>query len=128
MRRDRRISLRKDLESLIVEELTLCSSYEIVAARGELQAASIENFVIRFAREDLLSPEHRSSLNLSFLVGEPVALYLPQMNLDLDGTITHIRHLGRGQFDFVISYSEGVPEYWRESLVTLLPAPGEIKN
>lgn len=50
------------------------------------------------------------------------------MNLDLDGTVNRTLHKGRGNFEIAIEFSRDVPEYWRECLIDLLPAPGEMED
>jgi hypothetical protein len=60
------------------------------------------------------------------LVNQRVVLFLPQMNLDLDGTVMRTKHIGKGQFELGIKFSDDVPEYWRECLIDLLPRPGEL--
>jgi hypothetical protein len=88
--------------------------------------ASKTGFLMKVDRAQLLPAEYRDNLDMGSLVGHQVVMYLPQMNLDLDGTVTRANHVGRGQFEVAVTFSADVPEYWRDCLVELLPAPGEI--
>ena len=77
-------------------------------------------------RDDLQQSKHKSNLTLAELEGANVGMFLPQMNLDLDGVIKRTRHTGQGFFEVYIEFSKDVPEYWRECLMELLPVPGEM--
>jgi hypothetical protein len=74
----------------------------------------------------LVPKDLRDNLTMDCQVGHQVEMYLPQMNLDLDGTITRATHVGKGNFEVAVTFSSEVPEYWRDCLVDLLPSPGEI--
>ena len=55
-------------------------------------------------------------------------MFLPQLNLDLDGTIIRTKHIGKGVFEVALTFAPDTPHFWRECLVELLPAPGEVKE
>ena len=84
--------------------------------------------MIQIERKDLLPTDLKSNLSLDSLIGQQVVLFLPQMNLDLDGTVNRTAHKGKGCFEIAIEFSRDVPEYWRECLIDLLPAPGEMED
>jgi glycine cleavage system aminomethyltransferase T len=48
------------------------------------------------------------------------------MNIEISGRIARTKLLGKQGFEIGIDYAEDAPEYWRECLVDLLPAPGEF--
>ncbi len=126
MKAERRIATRKSVDLIHVNELTSLSSYSVIASEGVIVDASQSGFLLSVERKSLLPKEYKENLTLANLVGHQVVMYLPQMNLDLDGTITRADHVGRGRFEIAITFSPEVPEYWRGCLVDLLPAPGEI--
>lgn len=126
MKSERRLRARKVVDQIIANELTSLSNYNVIAHAGNIVDASPNGFLLQVDRKDLLSKDLRESLSLDSLVGHHVVMFLPQMNLDLDGTILRTAHKGKGIFDIVITFSNDVPEYWRDCLVDLLPAPGEI--
>jgi hypothetical protein len=127
LKADRRIAARKVVDFIHVAELTSLSSYSVIAREGVIVDASQSGFLLRIERAQLIPKEYRENLSLSKLVNHQVVMYLPQMNLDLDGTITRAEHVGKGRFEIACSFSADVPEYWRDCLVELLPAPGEIR-
>ena len=126
MKAERRVAARKTVDLIHVHELTSLSSYSVIAREGVIVDASHSGFLLSIERSQLIPKEYRENLSLTKLVGHQVVMYLPQMNLDLDGTITRADHVGKGKFEIAITFSPEVPEYWRECLVDLLPAPGEI--
>jgi hypothetical protein len=128
MKAERRHSARKVVDTIHVAELTSLSSYSVIAREGVIVDASNTGFLVKVDRTALVPKEYRENLNMTNLVGHQVVMYLPQMNLDLDGTITRADHVGKGRFEIAVTFSADVPEYWRGCLVELLPAPGEIQD
>jgi hypothetical protein len=128
MKAERRIAARKVVDFIHVAELTSLSSYSVIAREGVIVDASQSGFLLKVERSQLLPKELRENLTMESLVGHQVVMYLPQMNLDLDGTVTRASHVGKGRFEIAVTFSADVPEYWRDCLVDLLPAPGEIQT
>ncbi len=125
---ERRIADRKVVDKITVAEVTSLSNYQVIAKEGNIVDASITGFLLSLDRKDILPKELRDHLTLDQLLGQQVVMFLPQMNLDLDGSITRTLHKGGGKFEIAVEFSDEVPEYWRECLIDLLPAPGEIKE
>jgi len=123
---DRRVAARKVVDFIHVNELTSLSSYSVIAHEAVIIDASQSGFMLSIERTQLVPKEYRDNLSLDNLVGHQVVMYLPQMNLDLDGTVIRSEHVGKGQFKLAITFSNDIPEYWRDCLVELMPAPGEI--
>jgi len=128
MKAERRIATRKVVDSIHVAELTSLSSYLVIAHEGAIIDASPSGFMLKVERKHLVPKDLRENLSMTHLVGHQVVMYLPQMNLDLDGTITRATHVGKGGFEIAVTFSDDVPEYWRDCLVDLLPGPGEIEE
>ncbi len=126
MKAERRIATRKVVDFIHVAELTSMSNYSVIAREGVIVDASQSGFLVTVDRTQLVPKDFRENLDLKSLVGHQVVMFLPQMNLDLDGTITRATHVGKGRFEIAVTFSPDVPEYWRDCLVDLLPAPGEI--
>jgi len=128
MKAERRIATRKVVDFIQVAELTSLSNYSVIAHEGRIIDASQSGFLLRVERTQLVPKELRENLALNGLVGHQVVMYLPQMNLDLDGTVSRANHVGKGHFEIAVTFSPDLPEYWRDCLVDLLPAPGEIAS
>ncbi|MEK6556503.1 MAG: hypothetical protein AABZ31_14740 [Bdellovibrionota bacterium] len=127
MSKDKRVANRKDIDFIKVNDLTAVMDYSVIAQTGQIINASASGFLLQIDRKDILPPGLKENLTLDSTLGQQVVLYLPQMNLDLDGTITRASHMGRGRFVVAIDFSSEVPVYWRDCLIDLLPAPGEIE-
>ena len=125
---ERRIAERKMIDSIHVSDLTSLNNFRVIAREAYIVDASITGFLMHIERSDLVPSELKSNLTLQPLVGQQVVLYLPQMNLDLDGTITRASHKGKGVYHVAVEFSAEVPEYWRECLIDLLPSPGEMEQ
>lgn len=128
MKAERRVAARKTVDFIHISELTSLSNYGVIASEGVIVDASQSGFLMAIERTQLIPKEYRDNLSLHSLVGQQVVMYLPQMNLDLDGTVTRADHKGKGRFEIAVTFSPDVPEYWRDCLVELLPAPGEITS
>jgi hypothetical protein len=125
---ERRVAKRKNTETIQVNDITYLGDYTILAKQGHITNASSTGFLIEIDRSDLLPKDLRTNLNLESTLGQQVVLYLPQMNLDMDGTITRTIHRGKGKFQVAIDFSNDVPEYWRNCLIELLPAENEFDH
>jgi hypothetical protein len=125
---ERRMAERKEVDAIAVSDITALTSYNVLARHGSIVDASTRGFLLHIHRDDLIQPELRSNLSLEQIVGHQLVLFLPQMNLDLDGTVTRAIHKGKGLFQIAVDFSTEVPEYWRECLIDLLPAPGEMEE
>lgn len=128
MSQDRRLAERKQVDFIQVNDLTSIGDYQLIAKSARIVNASTNGFLMELHRDDLVPEELRSNLSLEAALGQQVALYLPQMNLDLDGTITRASHSGKGVYTLVVDFSADVPEYWRACLIDLLPQPGEFDD
>lgn len=127
MSKDKRTAARKDVDFIQVHDLTAVMDYSVIAQTGQIINASANGFLLQIERKDILPKDLKDNLTLDSTLGQQVVLYLPQMNLDLDGTITRASHMGRGRFVVAIDFSSEVPSYWRDCLIDLLPAPGEFE-
>lgn len=122
---NKRTSKRKVVEDVYFTELSDLNSSLVIAHNGHIVDASSSGFLAIFNRDDA-DQSLRSTLTLDHLIGTKVALFLPQMEIDLDGTISRTKHIGKGFFEIGVTFSEEIPEYWRDCLKDLLPSPGEL--
>ncbi len=127
MSQDRRHAGRKEIDFIQINDLTAVTDYSVIAKTGQIVNASTNGFLVEIDRCDLVPEDLKKNLTLEATLGQQVVLYLPQMNLDLDGTISRTTHQGRGKYIVAIEFSPDVPEYWRACLIDLLPNPGEME-
>lgn len=122
---NKRVSQRKIVEDVYFNELSDLETSLIIAKTGHIVDASSSGFLAVFHRDDA-DQSLKGSLSLDHLIGTKIALFLPQMEIDLDGIISRTKHIGKGFFEVGVTFSEDIPEYWRNCLKDLLPQPGEI--
>ena len=126
MQSNRRVAPRREITPLEVSSMSSLENLAKIARYGEIIEASSTGFLLVVRREDLVPAHLRKNLSLDPLVGDKVILHLPQMNLEISGRVARTKLLGKQGYEIGIDYTEEAPEYWRECLVDLLPAPGEF--
>lgn len=122
----RRMSPRKELTPLQVSSVSSLEDLTKIARTGLVIEASTSGLLLRVKREDLVPQLLRKNLSLDVLVGQKLLLHLPDLNLEIAGKVARTKLLGKQGFELGIDYTDDAPEYWRECLVDLLPAPGEF--
>jgi hypothetical protein len=125
---EKRKAKRKTVDAIKVNDITSLSTYTLIAKESYIHDASSKGFLMLVHRNDFVSDDLKNCLSLDFLVGQNVAIFLPQMSLDLDGVITRTAHKGKGLYEIAVDFSTDTPTYWRECLIDLLPAPGEMEE
>jgi hypothetical protein len=123
----RRHSPRKELASVVVSYIASMHDLSKIARNCEILDASITGLLLLVKRKDLIPPSLRGNLNLDVLVGDRIFLRIEDMNLEISGKIARTKFVGKQGFHLAIDYTEDSPEYWRECLIDLLPAPGEFE-
>ena len=124
--KDLRSAQRKQVDYILVTEITDLDCYALVAREAYIVDVSSDGFLVKITRQHLEDENLKNNLSLEDLEGKTLALYLPDMGVDLDGTVVRTQHVGRGVFEMALKFSEDTPKYWRECLVDLLPSLGEI--
>jgi hypothetical protein len=126
MYNNRRIAPRREITPLEVSSVSSLENLAKIARFAEIIEASTTGFLLIIKREDLIPAALRKNLTLDSIHGQKVLLHLPQMNIEISGKIARTKLLGKKGFEIGIDYTDDAPEYWRECLVDLLPAPGEF--
>lgn len=127
MQANRRVAPRRDITPLVVSSVSSLENLAKIARYGEIVQASTTGFRLLVKREDLVPAALRKNLTLESLHGTKVLLHLPQMNIEISGRVARSQLLGKKGFEIGIDYTDDAPEYWRECLLDLLPAPGEFE-
>jgi hypothetical protein len=123
---NKRIAPRREIIPLQVSSISSLENLAKIAKQGEVIEASTTGFLLIVRREDLIPSALRKNLTLDMLIGSKILLHLPQMNLEISGRVARSKLLGKQGFELGIDYTDDAPEYWRECLLDLLPAPGEF--
>jgi hypothetical protein len=126
MQSNRRVAPRKEISPLEVSSVSSLENLAKIARFAQIIEASTTGFLLIVKREDLIPAALRKNLTIDSLHGTKVLLHLPQMNIEISGRIARTQLLGKKGFEIGVDYADDAPEYWRECLVDLLPAPGEF--
>lgn len=124
---ERRYAPRKTLEYIDAIELTSLSHFNVFASEAKIVDVSSSGYLLHVSRQNFVQAELRDTLSLDAVLGHHIVMFLPQLNLDLDGTIIRAKHIGKGFFEVAVTFNADTPHFWRECLVDLLPGPGEVK-
>lgn len=126
MKSNGRVAPRREITPLEVSSMSSLENLTKIARQGQIVEASTTGFLLLVKRENLIPSILRKNLTLESIHGAKVLLHLPQMNIEIAGRIARTKLLGKQGFEIGIDYAEDAPEYWRECLLDLLPAPGEF--
>lgn len=116
-----RKQIDKDLAKLTLDSFSSSESLQKLARYGKIVEASSSGILIQFQREDFVSKELRSNLNVDALIGQNVYFHIHEMNLEISGRVARTRFMGKEGFFVAVDYTADAPEYWRECLMDLLP-------
>ncbi len=119
---------RKYLNTIKFEEFTVLNNYKVIIDSGYIVDASVDGFRIELDRSSLKEEALKNNLSLDSLLGAHIAIFLPQMAMDLDGFVMRTSHNGNGNFSMYIEFSSDVPEYWRDCLIDLLPTDEDLED
>ena len=128
MKAERRLNNRKEVYPLKISSLAVVESMAKLVRHGSIINASTQGMLLHIRREDIIPRALKNSLSLESLVGDLVVIKIEEMNLELSGTITRTRLLGKEGFELALDYTNDAPEYWRECLMDLLPTPQEFNE
>lgn len=106
-------------ETIKISEFGLSGSANVIAQNASLFQISPQGFYLKIHRKDLPKPL-RSHLNLDAICRKEVEMHLPDMNLNLDGTVMKTRHIGRGVFEIFIKFLDTIPQYWCDCFLDAL--------
>ncbi len=116
----------RTIDPIDVSSITSLDHFFQIARAGKVIKASLDGFTLHVNRTDLVPKNLKQSLSLMPIEGQRVMLHLPQLNIEIAGRISQTQLIGKKGFEIIIDYTNDAPEYWRECLLDLLPAPGEF--
>jgi hypothetical protein len=125
---NRRAAPRKSVTGLEIRNITALEPFSILARKGVLIDASSTGILVRVDRKDLVPKSLRQHLSIAPIEGEHVVFHIREMDLEMDGKVARTRFIGNATFEVAIDFTEEAPEYWRQSLVDLLPSKGEFEE
>ena len=112
---DKKLTFKASCISLLEEE------NHLIAKKAFISKVTSKGFNLNLYYKDLIPRSLRFHLSLSPLIGKKILMYIPAMNMDLEGTITKAQHTGGGHFNIHLDFFKDMPQYWRECLFELWP-------
>ncbi len=106
-------------EKMRISEFSLSGTSNLIARRALLFQVSPQGFYLKIHRKDL-PRSLKSHLNLDSICNQDVEMHLPNMNLNLDGTVMKTCHVGGGIFEIFIKFPDTIPQYWCDCLLDAL--------
>ena len=106
-------------ETIEISEFSLSKTADVIAESAVLFQVSSQGFYLKIHRKDL-PKSLRSHLNLSAICNQDVEMHLPNMDLNLGGTVVKTRHAGGGVFEIFVKFLDTVPQYWYDCLLDAL--------
>ena len=119
---DKKLTFKASCISLLEEENNL------IAKKAFISKVTTHGFNLNLYYKDLIPRSLRFHLNLNPLIGKKILMYIPAMNMDLEGTITEAHHTGNGYFNIHLNFFEDMPKYWCECLFELWPTTPKDKK
>lgn len=111
----------KDLAKLTLDSFSSLDNLQKLAKYGQIVEASSTGILIKFKRDDFVSKDLRSNLNIDQLVGQKIFFNIHEMDLEISGKVARTKFLGKDGFLVAVDYTSDAPEYWRECLMDLMP-------
>ncbi len=103
--------------------ITFSKIEDILIKKAVICEVTPKGFTLLLNYRDLVSKSLKAKLHLQTLYHKNIHIYLPDMEMDLEGRVTGTRHVGGGNFEVYIEFLPVEPVYWRKCLFDLLKAP-----
>ena len=114
--------LKKSNKKVKASFITLSDGDEnLIAKKALISQVTPRGFDMVLNRHDLVPSHLKFNINLNSLCKKNISLYIPSMEIDLEGTVIKTNHLGRGVFKISTEFFKEFPKYWGECLSELWP-------
>ena len=101
--------------------ISLSSENNFIVKKAQLDLVKPRGFNLLFNYADLIPESLKYQLHLHSLWYKKIHLYVPDMEMDLQGKVIGTQHLGSGNFEVRVEFPKETPNYWRECLFDLFP-------
>ncbi len=92
----------------------------LIVSKAALQMHK-KGFELTVSRQDLFPPLLKYNISLNALQTKNLSLYIPSMEIDLEGTVVRTQHIGKGVFKICLEFLKESPKYYNECLLELWP-------
>ena len=112
---------KKKIKGVKAASITLSNEENLIVKKALISQVSPAGFNLIFNYRDLVPESLKFQLHLHSLWYKNIHMYIPDMEMEMEGTVIGTRHLGTGNFEINIEFFQEVPKYWRECLFDLWP-------
>ena len=121
--------IQKLKENLEVTKLSPVREPSMVIDSAHLFQISEKGFYIKLKRKNLPS-DLKKDLSLNTLLNKEIAMNLSIMNIQLNGVVTNVQHMGSGAFEIFVQCLNDTPKYWYDCLMDVIMSYpyGEFSN
>ena len=109
------------LKGIKVASIALAEEEKLVVKKAFVSNLSPLGFKLVFHNQNFISDSLKFHLHFYALLQKELCMYIPDMEMDLDGIVTDVRYLEDGKWEVSIEFSPSAPQYWRECLCDLWP-------
>ena len=99
---------------------------QLIASRAFVSQMHKKGFELTLSRQDLFPPLLKYNINLNALHTKNLSLYIPSMEMDLEGTVARTQHMGQGTFKICLEFLKESPKYYNECLFELWPSSSPV--
>lgn len=121
VKEERLHAFRKEVAEIFVLNVRNIKTQEVLFSRAEVLDVSPSGLLLLVKRDEIVALSLRSTLTMSLIHDISVGFTIEVMDNYIEGIIKRSKPHGRGEFLIAVDFSADAPEYWRESLVDLLP-------
>ena len=111
----------KKIKGVKAASITLSNEENFIVKKALIPQIEPSGFHLIFNYRDLVAESLKFQLHLHSLWYKNIHMYIPDMQIELEGKVVSTQHLGEGTFKVNIQFSKTVPQYWRECLSELWP-------
>ncbi len=117
------ISLKEIQKTTGVKATSIALSQEesLIVKKAFVSEVSPKGFNLTFNYQDMVMDSLKFQWDLHTLWHKNIDIYIPDMEMDIEGKVIGAKHLGQGNFEVNMEFSQESPVYWRECLFELWP-------
>lgn len=119
-------AFRKEVAEIFVLNIKNVKTQEVLFSRAEVLDISVTGLLLLVKRDEIVALSLRSTLTMSLLHDIRAGFTIEVMDNYIEGIIKRTKSRGRGEFLIAVDFTDDAPEYWRESLVDLLPEKSDL--
>ena len=121
MRACRMNTISTPLKGIKATSIALAEEEELVVKKAFVSHLSPLGFKLICHSKNFITETLKFQMSCYALWQKELYMYIPDMNLDLEGIVTHVRYIQNGRWEISIEFSPSAPQYWRECLSDLWP-------